>query len=87
MLLHGLGGVLLLGVIVAINVWRALQRYNWRKNAPRQVQWNYLLIGIVMFGILYFHRTLGAQLGEEFSIHATAAKLLQEGANPHLLLK
>ncbi|WP_338026880.1 hypothetical protein [Trichormus azollae] len=41
------------------------------------MQWNYLLIGIVMFGMLYFHRTLGAQLGEEFSIHVTAAKLLQ----------
>ncbi|MBD2294490.1 DUF2231 domain-containing protein [Anabaena sphaerica FACHB-251] len=87
MLLHGLGGVLLLGVIVAMTVWRCLQRYHWRKDASRQVQWSYLLVGILTLGILYVHGTLGAQLGEEFGIHVTAAKLLQEGTNPNLLLK
>ncbi|MEO3705801.1 DUF2231 domain-containing protein [Trichormus azollae] len=87
MLLHGLGGVLMLSIIIAMTAWRALQRHYWRKNASRQVQWNYLLMGILMFGILYLHGTLGAQLGEEFGIHVTAAKLLQEGANPYLLLK
>ncbi|ARV58376.1 hypothetical protein BZZ01_06750 [Nostocales cyanobacterium HT-58-2] len=87
MLLHGLGGILLLGVIVAMTVWRGLQRYHWRKDASRQVQWSYLLIGIVMLGILYLHGTLGAQLGEEFGIHVTAAQLLHDGTNPNLLLK
>ncbi|MGI8504061.1 MAG: DUF2231 domain-containing protein [Hassallia sp.] len=74
MLLHGLGGLLLLGIIVAMTVWRGLQRYHWRKDASRQVQWIYLLAGIAMLGILFLHGTLGAQLGEEFGIHVTAAK-------------
>ncbi|MEH2252421.1 DUF2231 domain-containing protein [Nostoc sp.] len=87
MLLHGLGGVLLLGIIVAMTVWRGLQRYRWRKDSPRQVQWSYLLLGIAVMGILYVHGTLGAQLGEEFGIHVTAAKLLQQGTNPNLLPK
>lgn len=87
MILHGLGGVLLLGIIVAMTVWRGWQRYQWRKDASRQVQWSYLLAGMAILGILYVHGTLGAQLGEEFGIHVTAAKLVQEGANPNLLLK
>ncbi|WP_016949703.1 DUF2231 domain-containing protein [Anabaena sp. PCC 7108] len=87
MLLHGLGGILLLGIIVAMTVWRGWQRYRWRKNAARQVQWSYLLVGIAMFGILYVHGTLGGQLGEQFGIHVTAAKLIREGGNPNLLLK
>ncbi|BAY11300.1 DUF2231 domain-containing protein [Calothrix sp. NIES-2098] len=87
MLLHGLGGVLLLAIIVAMTVWRGLQRYRWRKDASRQVQWSYLLAGIAILGILYVHGTLGAQLGEELGIHVTAAKLIQEGTNPDLLFK
>ncbi|ALF52933.1 hypothetical protein ACX27_08840 [Nostoc piscinale CENA21] len=80
MLLHGLGGVVLLGMIVAMTVWRGLQRYHWRKNDSRQVQWGYLLVGLAMLGILYVHGTLGGQLGSEFGVHVTAAKLLQAGA-------
>lgn len=87
MLLHGLGGVLLLASIVGMTVWRGLQRYRWRKDSPRQVQWSYLLVGIAILGILYVHGTLGAQLGEDFGIHVTAAKLVTEGRNPNLLLK
>ncbi|BAY66223.1 hypothetical protein NIES22_63360 [Calothrix brevissima NIES-22] len=87
MLLHGLGGVFLLTVIVAMTVWRGLQRYRWRKNASRQVQWSYLLAGIAILGILYVHGTLGAHLGEAFGIHVTAAQLIQEGKNPNLLTK
>ncbi|BAY89581.1 MULTISPECIES: DUF2231 domain-containing protein [unclassified Tolypothrix] len=87
MLLHGLGGVLLLATMVGMAVWRGLQRYRWRKDSPRQVQWSYLLLGIVILGILYVHGTLGAQLGEEFGIHVTAAKLLQQGTNPDLFFK
>ncbi|MEH2441613.1 DUF2231 domain-containing protein [Nostoc sp.] len=78
MLLHGLGGVLLLGIIVAMTVWRGLQRYRWRKDASRQVQWSYLLAGIAILGILFVHGTLGAQLGEEFGVHVTAANTISK---------
>ncbi|MEH2118666.1 DUF2231 domain-containing protein [Nostoc sp.] len=78
MLLHGLGGVLLLGIIVSMTVWRGLQRYRWRKDASRQVQWSYLLAGIAIMGILFVHGTLGAQLGEEFGIHITAANTISK---------
>jgi uncharacterized membrane protein len=87
MLLHGIGGVFLLGIIVAMTVWRGLQRYQWRKEASRQVQWIYLLAGIAMLGILYVHGTLGGHMGSEFGIHNTAAGLLRQGENPSLLLK
>ncbi len=87
MILHGLGGVFLLAAIVAMTVWRGFQRYHWRQDAPRQVQWSYLVVGIVIMGILYVHGTLGAQLGDEFGIHNTAADLLRQGKNPNLLLK
>lgn len=86
MLLHGVGGVLLLASIVGMTVWRALQRYSWRREAPRQVQWGYLAVGILMLGLLYLHGTLGAQLGDEFGIHNTAVGLLREGQNPNLIL-
>lgn len=87
MLLHGLGGLLLLGAIAAMTVWRGLQRYRWRKDASVQVQWSYLLAGMAILAIFYIHGTLGAQLGEDFGIHVTAAKLLQEGKDPNFLLK
>lgn len=87
MLLHGLGGVLILGAIAFMTVWRGLQRYFWRKDASRQVQWSYLLVGVAMLGVLFVHGTLGAHMGEEFGIHVTAAQLLQQGKNPNLLLK
>ncbi|BAZ23510.1 hypothetical protein NIES4073_43990 [Kalymmatonema gypsitolerans NIES-4073] len=87
MLLHGVGGVLLLAAFVAMTVWRGLQRYRWRKNATRQVQWSYLLVGIALLGILYVHGTLGAHMGSEFAIHNTAAGLLRRGENPNMLLK
>ncbi|MEH2136903.1 DUF2231 domain-containing protein [Nostoc sp.] len=81
MLLHGLGGVLLLGIIVAMTVWRGLQRYRWRKDASRQVQWAYLLAGIAMLGILFVHGTLGAHLGEEFGVHVTAANTISKNVD------
>ena len=87
MLLHGLGGILLLGLIVAMTVWRGLQRYRWRSDAPRQVQWSYLAVGIAILGIMFVHGTLGAHLGGDFGIHNTAANLLRQGKNPNLLLK
>jgi uncharacterized membrane protein len=87
MLLHGIGGILLLAAIVAMTVWRGLQRYRWRKDATIQVQWSYLLVGIAMLGLLFVHGTLGAQMGDEFGIHNTAAALIRQGKNPNLLLK
>lgn len=87
MLLHGLGGVFLLATIVAMTVWRGFQRYRWRRDKTRQVQWSYLGVGIAILGILYVHGTLGAQMGDEFGIHNTAAELLRQGKNPNLLLK
>lgn len=87
MLLHGLGGVMLLAGIVAMTVWRGFQRYVWRTDKPRQVQWSYLAVGLVLFAILFVHGTLGAQMGDEFGIHNTAAGLLRQGQNPNLLLK
>jgi uncharacterized membrane protein len=87
MILHGVSGVLLLGAIAGITVWRGFQRYLWRIEAPRQVQWSYLLVGVVMFGLLFAQGTLGAQMGGEFGIHNTAAQLLRQGQNPNEVLK
>lgn len=86
MLWHGLGGVLLLAAIVAMTVWRGLQRYRWRKDAVGEVQWSYLLMGIAILGILYLHGTLGAQLGDQFGIHNSAVHLLRQGKNPNAVL-
>lgn len=87
MILHGMGGVLLLAAIAGMTVWRGWQRYRWRKDKPRQVQWSYLLLGLLMLVILYVHGTLGAQMGDQFAIHNTAAALLRQGKNPGETLK
>ena len=87
MVLHGIGGVLLLATIAFLTLWRGYQRFRWRKHKVRQVQWSYLLIGLLMLAILFVHGTLGAQLGDEFAIHNTAAGLLLEGKNPNQVLK
>jgi uncharacterized membrane protein len=87
MILHGLGGVFLLAAIVAMTVWRGLQRYSWRKDSKTQVQLSYLVVGIVIMALMYIHGTLGLHLGGQFGIHNTAAELVQQGKNPNLLLK
>lgn len=87
MILHGFSGILLLGVMIGMTVWRGFQRYLWRKESPRQVQWSYLLVGLIMFGLLFVQGTLGAQLGDEFGVHNTAAGLLRQGQNPAEVLK
>jgi uncharacterized membrane protein len=81
MLWHGVGGVILLLLIVAMTVWRGYQRFLWRRDMGRQVQWLYLLAGLVMFGLLGLHGTLGAELAAEFGVHITADQLLAAGRN------
>jgi uncharacterized membrane protein len=87
MLWHGVGGVFLLVLIVAMTVWRAFQRYLWRKDRAQQVQWSYLLAGLGIFALMFVHGTLGAQLAAEFGVHITADRLLELGQNPNLVLK
>ncbi|CAD0220419.1 MULTISPECIES: DUF2231 domain-containing protein [Planktothrix] len=87
MLWHGVGGVVLLLLIVAMTVWRGFQRFLWRKDQAQQVQWLYLLAGLGIFALMFVHGTLGAQLAAEFGVHITADRLLRIGENPNLLLQ
>jgi uncharacterized membrane protein len=86
MLLHGVGGVLLLILMVGMAIWRGLQRFRWRTRAHRQVQWSYLLAGMLLLVYMFIHGTLGAQLGAEFGVHNTAARILRDGGNPNVIL-
>lgn len=81
MLLHGVGGVVILLVIVVMTVWRGYQRFRWRKDMGRQVQWIYLLAGLLLFLVIGLHGTLGAELAAEFGVHITADQLLAAGAD------
>ena len=86
MLWHGVGGVAILLVIVAMTVWRGYQRFVWRRDMGRQVQWLYLLVGLVLFLVIGLHGTLGAELAAEFGVHITADQLLASGADLHQAL-
>ncbi len=86
LLIHGVGGVVILLVIVAMTVWRGFQRFVWRKDMGRQVQWLYLLVGLVLFLVIGLHGTLGAELAAEFGVHITADQLLAAGADLKELL-
>jgi uncharacterized membrane protein len=79
MLWHGVGGVMILLVIVLMTVWRGFQRFLWRRDMGRQVQWLYLLTGLALFPIIGLHGTLGAELAAEFGVHITADQLLAAG--------
>ncbi len=83
MLWHGVGGVVLLALIVGMTLWRGFQRYFWRKDMARQVQWSYVVVGLVIFLLMFLQGTLGAHLGGEFGIHTTADQLLKMGENPN----
>lgn len=87
MLWHGVGGVVLLLLIVAMAVWRGFQRFLWRKDKAQQVEWLYLVAGLGIFALMFVHGTLGAQLAAEFGVHISADRLLRMGENPNLLLK
>ena len=79
MIWHGVGGVLLLALIVGMTIWRGFQRFLWRKDMARQVDWGYLAAGLAIFGIMFVHGTLGAQLASEFGVNITADRLLRMG--------
>jgi uncharacterized membrane protein len=81
MLWHGVGGVAILLAIVAMTVWRGYQRFLWRRDMGRQVQWLYLLVGLSLFLVIGLHGTLGAELAAEFGVHITADQLLADGAD------
>ena len=81
MLWHGVGGVALLLLLTAMAVWRGFQRFAWRRDMGRQVQWSYLLAGVALVLLLAVHGTLGAQLAAEFGVHIAAGQLLQAGAD------
>jgi uncharacterized membrane protein len=87
MLWHGVGGVVLLAAIVAMTVWRGFQRFLWRKDSSRQVQWSYLLVGLGIFFLMFLHGTLGAQLASEFGVHISADRLLLLSKTANLLPK
>lgn len=81
LLWHGVGGVGILLLIVLMTVWRGYQRFAWRRDMGRQVQWLYLLAGLALFVLIGLHGTLGAELAAEFGVHITAAQLLAAGAD------
>ncbi len=84
---HGVGGIFLLTMIVGMTVWRGFQRFYWRNDMSRQVQWSYLLVGLIIMFLMYLHGTLGAHMAGEFGVHNTAVRLLRLGENPNLVLK
>ncbi|MBF2078065.1 MAG: DUF2231 domain-containing protein [Synechococcales cyanobacterium T60_A2020_003] len=86
MLWHGVGGVVLLGLIVGMTVWRGFQRYVWRSDRARQVQWGYIAAGLGIFVLMFAHGTLGAHLGSDFGVHVTAARLIRAGMDPNTQL-
>ena len=87
MLWHGVGGVVLLLLIVAMTVWRGFQRFVWNRDKARQVQWAYVFAGLGIFALMFVHGTLGAQLAAEFGVHISADRLLEMGQDPNLVLK
>lgn len=83
MVWHGVGGVILLGLIVGMTLWRAFQRYLWREDRARQVDWSYLFSGLFIFVLMFAHGTLGAHLGGDFGVHVTADRLIRAGVDPN----
>lgn len=85
MIWHGVGGVVLLALMVGMAVWRGFQRYRWRQDRARQVQWSYLMAGLAIFVLMFAHGTLGAQLAAEFGVHISADRLLRSAHDLSLL--
>jgi len=87
MVWHGIGGVLLLALIVGMTIWRGFQRYLWREDRARQVEWSYLGAGLLIFVLMFAQGTLGAHLGGDFGVHVTADRLIYAGLDPNAELK
>lgn len=87
MLWHGVVGVFLFALMIGMTIWRGFQRFVWRKDRTRQVQWSYLMAGVAILLVMFVHGTLGAQLAAEFGIHNTADQLLRMGENPNIVLR
>lgn len=83
MVWHGVGGVLLLALIVGMTVWRGFQRYLWREDRARQVDWSYLFAGLLIFVLMFAQGTLGAHLGGDFGVHVTADRFIRAGIDPN----
>ena len=81
MLWHGVGGVVILLAIITMTIWRGYQRFLWRRDMGRQVQWLYLLVGLGLFLVIGLHGTLGAELAAEFGVHITADQILASGSD------
>ena len=81
MLWHAVGGVALLLIIVAMTIWRAYERFVWRRELGRQVSWLYLACGTGVLLLMGLHGSLGAWLASEFGVHITADQLLAAGAD------
>ena len=81
MLWHAVGGVALLLIIVAMTIWRAYERFVWRRELGRQVSLLYLACGTVVLLLMGLHGSLGAWLASEFGVHITADQLLAAGAD------
>jgi uncharacterized membrane protein len=77
--------VVLLALITGMALWRGFQRYLWRKDRARQVQWSYLVAGLGIFGLMFAHGTLGAQLAAEFGVHISADRLIRAGEDLTML--
>ncbi len=75
MLLHGLGGVLLLGMYCSHDSMERFATLSLASGCFQTGAVELLVSGDCNIGILFVHGTLGAQLGEQFGIHVTAAKL------------
>lgn len=86
MILHGVGGILILALIILMAIWRGFQRFVWRKDMARQVQWSYLAAGLAIFVLMFLQGTLGAHIGGEFGVHVTADQLLHLGEDPNAQL-
>ena len=86
MLMHAVGGMVLMTLIVSMTFWRGLLRHRRRERRALEVSWSYLASGVVMIFLLYLHGTLGAQLGEEFGLHNTVVHLLRQGIDPNAAL-
>jgi uncharacterized membrane protein len=71
--LHGISGIILFGIMIALTVWRGLQRYRWRRTKSQQVSRKYVMVGVLVVGLMSIQGILGSHLAHDIGIHNTAA--------------